>query len=72
MVGDQIVVLGRIGSALVLEPTASVIWRAMKRGATRQELEFALGECFPLVDELERSLALDQIVDRLRAEGLLG
>ena len=61
----------RDGTALVLGPTAAVVWSALEGWTTPSTLDAALGDVFPEVSAAERSAALDEILTLLEGEALL-
>jgi hypothetical protein len=71
-VGDQ-VVLARPGggSALVLGPTAAVVWMAREEWLVHDQLEAALAAQYPDIPPADRDAALEEILRMLDDEALL-
>lgn len=71
-VGDQVVLARPAGgTALVLGPTAAVVWVALEGWLTPEELEAALGTRYPDVPVADRRAALEEILRMLDDEALL-
>lgn len=72
VIGDQVVLaLPRDGTALLLAPTAALVWSATERWTTFGELERFVGEWHPDVARSVRLEALREIVRVLWDEGLI-
>jgi hypothetical protein len=59
------------GSAIVLDPTSTVVWGLLSEWRAESELDQLLGEWFPTVDGAERSRVLSEVLEMLAAEELL-
>lgn len=71
-VGDQVVVARpRDRSAVLLGATAAIVWRATSSWTTVADLESLLAERHSDVGAVERSEALDQILEMLFDDELL-
>jgi hypothetical protein len=71
-VGDQVVLARPAGgSALVLGPTAAVVWMALEEWLVHDQLEAALAAQYPDIPPAERDAALEEILRMLDDEALL-
>ena len=59
------------GTAIVLEPTAAVIWTALEQWCAMSDLLEVLEECYPSVPPSERVETLDVLLPLLFDEGLI-
>lgn len=59
------------GAPVVLAPTAAVIWSCLEAWCSTSDLDQHLEALYPDIDEQERLDVRSQVVDMLRAEGLV-
>jgi hypothetical protein len=72
LIADKIVVARPTdGTPIVLAPTAAFVWQALDVWTTRERVEAALADLYPVVEEVERATVLSQILSALADDGLL-